>query len=80
MNTGAILNIDFVAEPDKIYIAANDGIEPGTALISHDYIANNGGIGGNETINSKLRTLTFYGENDWHNVLFKCCMICRRAN
>jgi hypothetical protein len=61
MDAGAILHIHFVADPYKIHIAPHHRIEPKTAIITGDHIANDSRIGCNETIITKLRVFIFYG-------------------
>jgi hypothetical protein len=71
MDAGAILDIHFVADADKIYIASYHCIEPDAALIAHDHITDNGSIGSYIAIVSELRVFIFYGEYDWHVAEFK---------
>jgi hypothetical protein len=56
----AILNIDLIADPDGIYIPPDNCVEPDTALISNDYVANNGGIGGDKAVLTELWMDSFY--------------------
>jgi hypothetical protein len=56
---GPILNIYFISHAYAVYIAPHYSIEPNTAIIAHNYIANDGGIGGNKAITSKLRVNPF---------------------
>ncbi len=53
MDAGAVLDIYLIADFDKIHIAADNGIEPGTALVAHNHITHDSGIRGDETIFSK---------------------------
>ena len=55
---GTILHVYLVAHADKINVATQYGIEPYTALVTHCYFANNGGVGGNKTIFAKF----------WHHI------------
>jgi len=54
MNASTVLYVYFISDPDEIYIATYDGIEPDAAIVAHDYIAHNCGIGSNEAICSEL--------------------------
>jgi len=66
VNTGAVLHIHFITHFYKIHIPADHSIEPGTATVTHDYIANDGGVGGDEAIVTKLGVFVFDGENKGH--------------
>ena len=66
MNAGAILYIDFVAHPNEIDIAPNHGVEPDTAIITHDNISHDRSIGSNETIVSEAWILLFHWKYDRH--------------
>jgi hypothetical protein len=66
MYAGTVLHIHFVTDKNKVHIATNNGIEPETAIITGSYIANNSGVGGNETIVAELWLFIFYGKYDWH--------------
>jgi hypothetical protein len=66
MDAGAILHIHLVPDLNIIHIAADNGIEPKTAIVSAYNIAYNGGVGGNETIITELRMFIFYGQYDGH--------------
>jgi hypothetical protein len=62
MDAGAILHIYFVTDLNEVHIASDNRIEPETAIITGDHIANDGGIGCNETIVPELRVFVFYGK------------------
>lgn len=51
---GPILYIDFIADPDTVDVAADDGIEPDAAVVSHDHIAYYSGIRRYKTSCAKL--------------------------
>lgn len=59
MDDRTILYVYLIAHADTVYVAANNGIEPETALVTRDYIPNNGGIGCQETVGPKLRVSAF---------------------
>jgi hypothetical protein len=54
MYAGTILDINFIAHPNEIYVTSYHRIKPNTAIIPHYDIANNGGIWSNENIVTKL--------------------------
>jgi hypothetical protein len=58
MHHSSILDIHFVAHPNKVNIASNHCIVPDTALISHNHVANNDGTLGQETILTELRGMS----------------------
>jgi hypothetical protein len=60
MDHGAILYIHFISDADAVNITTKYGIEPNAALIPHNNIPNNGGIGGYETIISPFGSNIFY--------------------
>jgi hypothetical protein len=66
VNAGSVLYIHFISHFYKIHIPADHGIEPGTAIITHDHIADDGGIGCDEAIVTKLGVFVFDGENEGH--------------
>jgi hypothetical protein len=75
MNTGTVLHIHFIAQPDKIYIPPNDGIEPEAAIIPAGHITHDGGIGGDEIIVTELREFVINRKDDWHrrSLMLKGC-------
>ncbi len=66
MDHRAILNIDLIADPNTIDVAAYHGIEPDAAIIPHDHVADHGGIRRDEAIFTKLGGFSFDGKNDSH--------------
>jgi hypothetical protein len=68
MNARAVLDIDLIANTDKIDITSYDRVKPDAALITHDHVTNDGGIGCNETIITKLREFPFDRKNYWHRL------------
>jgi hypothetical protein len=70
MNAGAILHIHFVAHFNVMYIAANDRVEPKTALVAGHHIAHDGSIGSDKAIGAEMGRNTFYGKNDGHKFTF----------
>src|SRR4030095_6581868 len=66
MNARSILDIYFITYADEIHIAANHCIEPDAAVVTHDHITNDSGVGSNETIFSKLRVFVFNRKYDRH--------------
>src|SRR5205085_9172942 len=62
MDTSAVLDIHLISHPDKIHIPTKDCIEPNAAIVTHDNVADDGSIGSNERIISKLRIFIFYGK------------------
>jgi hypothetical protein len=60
MDHGAILHIYLVAHADAVHIAPYHGIEPHTAVVAHDNITYNGGIGSYKTIGAHDRADTIY--------------------
>jgi hypothetical protein len=66
MDTGAVLHIYLVPDPDKIDIATDDRIEPETAVITGNNIPDNRRIRGDKTVIAKLRKFVFYGKNYSH--------------
>jgi hypothetical protein len=72
MNDGAILNVYLVPHTDEIHISPHYGIEPNAAIITHDHITNNRGIGSQKAIISKLRMFILYRKQYRHkNVLMQ---------
>src|SRR5687767_6047530 len=71
MDAGAVLHIYFIADPDKVNITPDNGIEPETAIIPGDHITHNSGIGSNKTVIAELRMFIFYREY-YRHVLFFC--------
>ena len=69
MNGSPILYIHFVTNSDKIYIAPNHRIEPNATVITYHHIADNGGIGSDETVSPKLRMFVFDGKNNRHYLI-----------
>jgi len=63
VDDGAILNVDFVANPDKIYIAAHHGLKPHGALIAHGDFSNDGGVFSQKTVVAKLWRKIAAGKN-----------------
>ena len=50
MQYRAILDVYFIADADTVDVSADDCVEPYAAIISHDHIADDGGVGGDETV------------------------------
>lgn len=67
---GPVLHVHFIAHPDTVYIAADDGVEPNAAIITHDHISYNSGIWGQETVGTKLGEFAFYVEDQGHVLCF----------
>ena len=67
MQHSTVLDIDFVSNADAVYISANHGIEPDTALISHNYITHNSGIRGDKAILAELRVNSVDMKDCWHD-------------
>jgi hypothetical protein len=70
MNAGAVLHIHFVAQLYKVHIAADNRIEPETAIVAGYHIANNSSIGSNETVVAELRVFIFNGKYYRHKIIF----------
>jgi len=70
MDDDAVLDIDLVADANAVDVAADDGIEPDAAFIAYLYVADDGGIGGDETTFSKFGEFTFDGEDGGHRRAF----------
>jgi hypothetical protein len=66
MDAGSVLHIYFVTQLNKIHIATQHRVEPETAIITGNHIANDSGIGGNEAVVAELGVLIFYGKYDGH--------------
>jgi hypothetical protein len=60
VNTGPVLDIHFITNTDKVHITPYHGIEPGTAIITHDHVSHDRCVGGYETVIAKLRVFIFY--------------------
>ena len=60
MKHGTVLNVHTVADTDRVYISAENCIEPNTAILSHYYIADDGCIVGQITIFTDLRSKPSY--------------------
>ena len=60
MKYGTVLNVHTVADTDGVYISPKYCIEPYAAIISHYYIADDGGIVGQITILTDLRSKPSY--------------------
>lgn len=73
MDDDAVLDIDFVADADAVDVTADDGIEPDAAFIAYLYVADDGGIGSDETILAEFGEFTFDGENGGHRRAFCLC-------
>jgi hypothetical protein len=59
MNNGTVLHIYLVAHAYDIYIAPNYGVEPDAAIVAHNHIPNNSGIGGNIAVVAKSGQYSF---------------------
>lgn len=66
MDDCIVLDINAVADADGINIAADNGVEPNRAVVAHNHIPYQGGIGGDETVLSHHRKNTMYGKNAGH--------------
>ena len=66
MDAGTILYVDFISNPDEIYVATYHCIEPNAAIIAHDHVAHNCGIRSNKAIYSELGMFVFNRKYDWH--------------
>jgi len=73
MDDDAVLDIDLVADANAVDIAADDGVEPDAAFVAYLYVADDGGIGGDETVVSKFGEFTFDGEDGGHRSAFSLC-------
>lgn len=73
MDDDTILDIDLVADADAVDVAADDGIEPDAAFIAYFYVTDDGGIGSDKTVLSKLGEFTFDGEDGSHRSAFSLC-------
>jgi hypothetical protein len=62
----AVLDVNLVADPDRVHIAPDDSVEPYTTVISNDYIAHDRCIGGDKAVFAELGKDTFYGQNYRH--------------
>src|SRR5688572_32225941 len=78
MNASSILYVYFITHFYKIDIAPHHRIEPYAALITHDHVSDNGGIGGYKAIVSKLRVFVFYRKYYRHleNLSLKFLFFC----
>ena len=56
-----ILDIDLVADPDAVHVAADDALEPEAAVVSGDDVAYDGGVLGKVAVVPELRLNAF----DW---------------
>jgi hypothetical protein len=63
---GPVLDIDHISDAYRIDIAPDDRVEPYTAVISKDYVSNNGGVRGDIAVFAELRRNAFYGQDNWH--------------
>jgi hypothetical protein len=61
MNAGSVLYVYLITDSDKVHIPPYYSIEPKAAVITGYHITDNGGIGSDEIIVTKLRELVFYG-------------------
>src|SRR5215471_4974162 len=68
MNNCSVLNIHLIPYPDAVYISPYYCIEPDAAMIAGNNIPNNGRIGGNKTILSKLRIYPLYMHYSGHSL------------
>jgi hypothetical protein len=59
MNDGAILDIDFIANTDRMNVAPDHRVKPYAATVAHDDIANDNGVVGEETVFAQLRRDSF---------------------
>jgi hypothetical protein len=69
---GPVLDINFIANADKVHIAAHHCLKPNGALVAHHDITDDGSIFGQETISAKLWSDIAAGENKWHVVCGMC--------
>jgi hypothetical protein len=56
MEYGAILDIHVVSNPDGVYVASKDGVVPNTATVTHDDVADDGGVFSEKTLRTVLRS------------------------
>ncbi len=68
MYGNTILYINIITDADIGYIAPHNCIEPHTAIVAHYYIANDGGIIGQETIAANFGMYAFYGFQKCHDI------------
>jgi hypothetical protein len=68
MNTGAVLDVYFVPDPDEIDIASYNRVEPDTAIIAHDHISDDRRVWSYECVAPKLGLLVFYRKYDGHGL------------
>jgi hypothetical protein len=54
VNNGAVLHINAVAHFNKMYVTSYYGVEPKTAFFSSGYITNDGSVGCNKAVFSKI--------------------------
>jgi hypothetical protein len=55
MNNNCVLDIHFIPDPDRIYVAPDHSIEPNRTLVAHDHISHNSGVRRYKTVISKHR-------------------------
>ena len=67
MEDGAVLDIDVVAETNRVDVAAEDSIEPYRAAVANDGITNDSGVGCEETVVSDLRGEASYRNDVGHD-------------
>jgi hypothetical protein len=60
VDDGAVLDIDIVADPDRMNIAPYHGVEPDAAVITHFDIACQRGVIGQEAVSACLWFDSFY--------------------
>ena len=60
MDDGTILHIDLVAQADAVDIAADNGVEPHTARITHFHVAHNSSVGCNKAGFAPAGCFVFY--------------------
>jgi hypothetical protein len=68
VNAGSILYIDLVSQAYEIDITPYHRIEPDTAIVAHNGVADYSRVWGDKTIVSELRMYIIYGKNYWHSV------------
>jgi hypothetical protein len=59
MNNCAVLNVHLITHPDAVNIAAYHRVEPETAIIACNHIANDRGIRGDKAVVAKPGRHTF---------------------
>jgi hypothetical protein len=63
---GAVLYVHFVADVDKIHVAAHNGLKPHGTIVAHDDVADDGGVFGKEAVLAELRGKVATGKDERH--------------